>query len=109
MSTGLGAALLDLNDRLQEHRGSSEAEKSLMPGTGRFNAQDKTLQCSPIIVPPGGSRQASSARRQVRQGGVLPQERAPNYRVVAALLTALVLLCTVGTTDCRNIAEAPLK
>ena len=33
----------------------------------------------------------------------------PNYRVVAALLTALVLLCSNGTTDCRNIAEAPLR
>jgi hypothetical protein len=23
------------------------------------------------------------------------------------MLTALVLLCSIGTTDCRNIAEAP--
>jgi hypothetical protein len=80
-----------------------------MPGTGRFNAQDRTPQCSPIIVLPGGSRQASSAGRQVGQGGVLLQERAPNYRVVAELPTALMLFCSMGTTGCGNIAEAPLK
>src|SRR6516225_1507988 len=32
----------------------------------------------------GRGRKASGAGRQVRQGGVCPQEGAPNYRVVAA-------------------------
>jgi hypothetical protein len=55
MSTGLGAALLDLNDRLQEYRGKSEAEKSLMRGqvalvrkTGRGYGLAKDHQTLPI-------------------------------------------------------------
>ena len=35
-------------------------------------------------IPHGRGGQAYSARWQVRQGGVRPQEDAPNYRVVAA-------------------------
>jgi hypothetical protein len=40
-----------------------------------------------LYVPPirhGRGRQASGAGRQVRQGGVRPQKRAPDYQLIAA-------------------------
>jgi hypothetical protein len=40
----------------------------------------------------GGSRQTSRARRQVPQGGVRPQERAPDYLVVAAWSALLIFI-----------------
>jgi hypothetical protein len=73
----LGAALLDRNDGLQEYRGVSRSN-----GVAFY-------------VPPigdGGSAQASGARGQVRQGGVRPQERATDYRVVAAWGALMVLI-----------------
>jgi hypothetical protein len=48
-----------------------------------------------IVVPEirtGGSGQASGSGRQVRQGGVCPQERAPDYRVVAAWSAFLLFI-----------------
>jgi hypothetical protein len=72
-----GAALLDRNDGLQEYRGSSRSIGAA------------------FYVPPmldGRGRQASGAGRQVRQGGVRPQERAPDYRVVAAWSAFLIFL-----------------
>jgi hypothetical protein len=65
----LGAALLDRNDGLQKYRG----------GSGSNGVA--------VYVPSirdGGSGQASGAGRQIRQGGVRPQKRAPDYPVVAA-------------------------
>jgi hypothetical protein len=38
------------------------------------------------------SRQTSGAGRQVRQGGVRPQERAPHYRVVAAWAALMIFM-----------------
>lgn len=40
----------------------------------------------------GRGRQAPGARRQVRQGGVRPQERSPDYRVVAAWFAFLIFI-----------------
>jgi hypothetical protein len=65
----VGLALLDWDDRLQKYRGSSRSN-------------GVAFCVSPLRD--GGSRQASRAGRQVRQGAMRPQERAPNYRVVAA-------------------------
>jgi hypothetical protein len=68
-ANSLGAALVDRNDRLQVDR-----------RVPRSNGVA-------FDVPPirdGGSRQTSSARGQVRQGGARPQKRAPDYPVVAA-------------------------
>jgi hypothetical protein len=66
---GPGIALLDRDDGLQRYRGSFQSN-----GVAFY-------------VPPArdlGSGQASGAGRQARQGALCPQERAPNYRVVAA-------------------------
>jgi hypothetical protein len=64
----LDIALLDWDDRLQKYSGS-------------FRSNGVAFYVPPIRN--GGSRQASGARGQVRQGAVRAQERAPNYRVVA--------------------------
>ena len=40
----------------------------------------------------GRGRQTSDPRGQVRQGGVRPQERAPNYQLVAAWSAFLIFL-----------------
>jgi hypothetical protein len=66
---GFGAALLHWDDRLQEYRGSS----------GSNGAALYVLE-----IRPRGSGQARGASEQVREDSVRPQERAPNYRVVAA-------------------------
>jgi hypothetical protein len=64
----LGAALLDWDDRLQKYRRGPRSNGLA------------------FYVPPirhGGSGQTSGTGGQVRQGGVRPQKRAPDYRVVA--------------------------
>jgi hypothetical protein len=66
---GLGAALLDRNDGLQEYRGGARSN-----GVAFYVPEIRT----------GGSGQASGARGQVRQDAMRSQERAPNYTVVAA-------------------------
>jgi hypothetical protein len=65
----VGFALLDRNDGLQTHRGVSRSigAASYVPDLRH-----------------GRGRQTSGAGRQVRQGGVRPQKRAPDYPVVAA-------------------------
>jgi hypothetical protein len=65
----VGFALLDRNDGLQTHRGVSRSIGAA------FYVPD---------LRHGRGRQTSGAGRQVRQGGVRPQKRAPNYPVVAA-------------------------
>jgi hypothetical protein len=68
-ANSLGTALLDGNDGLQNDRGISRPVRAAG------------------YVPPvryGRGSRAPGARRQVHQGGVRPQERAPNYPVVAA-------------------------
>jgi hypothetical protein len=66
---GIGAALLDWGDRLQNYR--------------RGPRSNGVAFCVPPIRY-GGSDQASGARRQVRQGRVRPQKRARDYPVFAA-------------------------
>jgi hypothetical protein len=66
---GIGAALLDRNDGLQEYRGGSRSN-----GVAFYVPEIRTR----------GSGQTFGAGRQVRQGAMRPQERAPDYRVVAA-------------------------
>jgi hypothetical protein len=69
---GIGRSLLDRNGGLQKYRGGSR------------------LNGVAYYVPDlrhGASGEARGAEWQVRQGGVRPQERAPNY------LIAIVLLC----------------
>jgi hypothetical protein len=63
----VGFALLDRNDGLQTHRG---VFRSIVAA---FYVPD---------LRHGRGRQTPGAGRQVRQGGVRPQERAPIYRVV---------------------------
>jgi hypothetical protein len=65
----VGFALLDRNDGLQTHRRvfRSIGAASYVPDLRH-----------------GGGRQTSGAGRQVRQGGVRAQKRAPDYPVVAA-------------------------
>jgi hypothetical protein len=62
-------ALLDRNDGLQTNRGD-------------FRSNGVAFHVLDIRHGRGG--QAYSARGQVRQSGVRPQEGAPNYRVVTA-------------------------
>jgi hypothetical protein len=68
-ANSLGAALLDSDDGLQKYRRGprSNGVAFYVPDLGH-----------------GRGGQASSARGQARQGGVRAQERAPDYRVVAA-------------------------
>jgi hypothetical protein len=40
----------------------------------------------------GGSGEASGAGRQVRQGGLRPQERSPDYQLVAARSAFLIFI-----------------
>ena len=68
-ANSVGFALLDRNDGLQTNRGV-------------FRSNGVAFHVFDIRHGRGG--QAYSARRQVRQGGMRPQEGAPNYRVVAA-------------------------
>jgi len=72
-ASSLGVALLDRNDGLQEYRGVSRPVQCALPTTWK-------------------SRQAPGAGRQVRQGGVRPQERAPDYQLVAAWSTFLIFI-----------------
>jgi hypothetical protein len=65
----ISAALLDRNDGLREYRGSPRSN-----GVAFYVPE----------IRPRGSGQASGAGRQIRQGAVRAQERAPDYRVVAA-------------------------
>jgi hypothetical protein len=65
----LDTALLDRNDGLQEYRGSSRSN-----GVALYVHETRD----------GGSGQASGSGGQVREGGVRPQERARDYRVVVA-------------------------
>jgi hypothetical protein len=64
-----GSSMLDRNDGLQTARGSSRSI-----GVA-FHVPD---------IWHGRGRQAPGASGQVRQGGVRPQERTPDYPVVAA-------------------------
>ena len=68
-ANSVGFALLDRNDGLQ-----TIAES--------FDQTELPFTC--LIYGMEEAAQAYSARGQVRQGGVRPQEGAPNYRVVAA-------------------------
>jgi hypothetical protein len=62
-------AVLDRDNGLQEYRGRSRSNRVA------FYAPE---------IRPGRSGQTSGAGRQVRQGAMRPQERAPDYRVIAA-------------------------
>jgi hypothetical protein len=76
-ANSLDAALLDWDDRLQKYSASARSN-----GVA-------------LYVPDlrhGRSGQASGTRRQVRQGVVRPQKRAPDYRVVAAWGALMVLI-----------------
>ena len=76
-ANSVGFALLDRNDGLQTNRGVFRSN-----GVA-FHVFD---------IPHGRGAQAYSARGQVRQGGVRPQERAPNYQLVAAWSAFLIFL-----------------
>jgi hypothetical protein len=65
----LSVALQARNDRLQTYRRG--------PGSNGVAFYVPELRH-------GGGRQAFGAGRQIRQGAMRAQERAPNYRVVAA-------------------------
>jgi hypothetical protein len=72
----VGFAVLDRDDGLQTNRGVSGSNRVA------FHVPD---------IRHGGGGQAYSACGQVRQGGVRPQERAPNYPI--ALVWGGILLC----------------
>jgi hypothetical protein len=85
--TAIGFAMLDRNDGLQ-------ASRSVSGSVGVA-----------FHVPPirhGGSGQTFRAGRQVRQGGVRPQKRAPDYPVVAAW--AGLLLFSAASTFALGMA-----
>jgi hypothetical protein len=73
----LDAFMLDRNDGLQTDRGVSR------PVGVAFHVPD---------LQHGRGRQPSGDRGQIRQGGVRPQGRAPNYLVVAAWVGFLVFI-----------------
>ena len=76
-ANSLSAALHDGNDGLQNDRGVSRSVRAA------------------FYVPylrHGRGRQTPGAGRQVRQGGLCPQERAPNYQLVAAWSAFLIFL-----------------
>ena len=66
---GIGPALLDRNDGLQEYRGIPRSIRAAF-----YVPEIRT----------GRGSKASGAGRQIRQGAMRAQERAPDYRVVAA-------------------------
>jgi hypothetical protein len=68
-ANSIGFALLDRNNGLQTNRGVFRSNGVAFPVFDIWH---------------GRGDQAYRARGQVRQGGVGPQEGAPNYRVVAA-------------------------
>jgi hypothetical protein len=65
----VGSFMLDRNDGLQ---------------TDRRVARSNGVAFHVPDLQHGGGSQTPGAGRQVRQGGMRPQERPPNYRVVAA-------------------------
>jgi hypothetical protein len=76
-SNSVGFAMLDRNDGLQATRRVS-------------GSVGVAFHVPPIRY--GGSGQTSRAGRQVRQGGVRPQKRAPDYPVVAARAGLLLFI-----------------
>jgi hypothetical protein len=74
---GTDFAMLDWDDGLQRNRGVSRSNRDA------FHVPDIRL---------GRGSQAPGACGQVRQGGVRPQERTPNYPVVAAWVSFLIFI-----------------
>jgi hypothetical protein len=74
---GTGFAMLDWDDGLQRNRGVSRSNRIA------FHVPD---------IRHGRGSQAPGALRRVRQGGVRPQERTPNYPAVAAWASFLIFI-----------------
>jgi hypothetical protein len=74
---GVSAFMLDRNDGLQIDR------RVYRPVRVAFHLPS---------IQRGRTRQAPGARREVRQGGLRPQKRASDYRLVAAWSGLLVLI-----------------
>jgi hypothetical protein len=71
------------------------SEPLVIIGNGMATAKGPGSNGVAFYVPEirtGGSDQASGARRQIRQGALRAQERSPDYRVVAAWSTFLLLI-----------------
>src|ERR1700751_1483438 len=92
---GIGPALLDRNDGLQEYRGGPRSIRAAF-----YVPEIRT----------GRGGQASGARGQVRQGAMRAQERAPDYRVVAAWSGFLIFIGAAAFVMGRAIHnEAPAR